>query len=102
MSNTKKLPFELNCTLPQAVAFEAILSERDYQDMRQERDAGQPVHSVEDFLLFMQHYMTKTIAVASETWGPDAKPKTLDMMRKVVALGVACMEQHGCPRREGF
>jgi len=102
MGYSPKNQYELTCTQEQAAAFEAILSEREYQDMRQERDAGQTFHSVEDFLLFMQHYMTKTIAVASETWGPDAKPKTLDMMRKVVALGVACMEQHGAPRREGF
>ncbi len=40
--------------------------------------------------------------VAATTWGPDAKPKTLDAIRKVVTLGVACMEQHGAPQREGF
>lgn len=82
--------------------YAALDSERDYQEMRKQRDDGQPFHSVEEFLLYMEDYLHEARSVASRTWGPDAKPKTLEVLRKVVALGVACMEIHGAPQRAGF
>ena len=85
-----------------ADVYAAFDSERNYQDMRKRRDQGQDFHSVEDFILFTEHYLELARTTASTTWGPDAKPKTLDVLRKVGALVVACMEQHGAPQREGF
>jgi hypothetical protein len=82
-----------------AEVYAALDSERDYQDMRKVRDSGQEFHSVEEFLLYMKVYLDETIAISAHTWGPDAVPKTLEHLRKVTALGVACMEQHGAPHR---
>lgn len=82
--------------------YAALDSERDYQDMRKSRDQGQEFHSVEEFLLYMEDYLHEARNVASRTWGPEAKPKTLEVLRKVTALGVACMEIHGAPQRAGF
>lgn len=80
----------------------SLASERAYQEMRKVRDSGAPEHSVEDFILFMEDYLHEARHVASRTWGPDAKGKTLEILRKVTGLGVACMEAHGAPQREGF
>jgi hypothetical protein len=85
-----------------ADVYAAINSERDYQEMRVKRDQGNPFHSLEEFILFMDFYLTETKRVASTTWGPEAKPATLEFVRKVVALGVAAMEHHGAPQRKGF
>jgi hypothetical protein len=89
-----------------ADVYGAIDSERDYQDMRIERDgstsAGEHYHTPEEYLLYMEHYMLEARRIASTTWGPAAKPAILDVLRKVTALGVACMEDNGAPRRGGF
>lgn len=85
-----------------ADVYRAIDSERAYQEMRVRRDQGNPFHSLEEFILFMDYYLAETKRVASTTWGPEAKPATLDFVRKVVALGVAAMEHHGAPQRAGF
>lgn len=82
--------------------FHALDTERDYQlrrwGFRQPNGTMREAeHSVCDFITYMQHYMTKTLAAASEVAGNDA---ALEMMRKVVALGVACFEQHGIAPRD--
>lgn len=82
--------------------FAALNSERAYQDMRKKRDQGQTFHSAEEFILYMEHYLHLAREVASTTWGPEAKPKTMEVVRKVTALGVAAMEQHGAPQRPDF
>lgn len=82
--------------------YAAIDSERDYQEMRKQRDQGQQFHSVEEFILYMEYYLQETRKIASTVWGPEAKPATLEFLRKVVALGVACMEVHGAPQRKDF
>lgn len=76
--------------------YQVINEERDYQDIRwggQEHDKHHAPHA---FALFMQHYMTKAIAgfTKGDYWDEGMKE-----LRKVVALGVACFEQHGVPRR---
>jgi hypothetical protein len=84
-----------------AEVYAAIDSERDYQDMRKHRDSGAETHSPEEFLLYMQDYLTEAVHAAARLWGPEAKPKIMEIVRKVTALGVACMEQHGAPKRPG-
>lgn len=83
--------------------YAAIDSERDYQEMRIVRDGStaspESPHTPEEYLLYMEHYMGLARATASTVWGPACKPAILDAMRKVIALGVACMEAHGAPHR---
>lgn len=88
-------------------AYDIIDSERAYQEMRIQRDGstslppGQP-HTPEEFILYMEHYLQLARETASTVWGSEAKKKTMDVLRKVTALGVAAIEANGCPRREGF
>ena len=81
--------------------YAALDSERAYQESRKSNEQGKE-HSVGEFLVFMQSYLTEAQNVNSRTWGPKCDPATLAVVRKVVALGVACMEANGAPEREGF
>lgn len=91
------------------VAYNAIDTERNYQDRLWgspgygDGSAGNSIEGAEGartidaFVCYMQGYMNKLVHVASTTADPVAK---LHAVRKVAALGVACMEQHGAPYRE--
>lgn len=80
-----------------------VKSERDYQDAKGVATYGHPsFHSPEEMILYMEDYLTEARRVASHTWGGDAVPKTMDVIRKVTALGVAMIEMHGAPQREGY
>ena len=85
-----------------SAVYSAIDSERAYQEMRVDRDNGSPSHTPEEFLLYMDYYLHLAKQTASTTWGPEAHEQMLHAIRKVTALGVACMEANGAPRREGF
>lgn len=91
-------------------AYAAIDSERAYQVSRAEEvsgpGTGEHTHSVEEFVLYMDDYMHDLKHQLSRVWTPNGKTEedhpAMHTLRKVVALGVAAMEQHGAPRREGF
>lgn len=83
----------------------AIDSERDYQDAKAHQNGTLPddvrPHSFEEFILYMEDYLHEARHQVSRVWTADrtAPPAALDTLRKVVALGVAAMEQHGAPKR---
>lgn len=52
---------------------------------------------VESFILYMEDYLQQARHQISREEGHD---NALDSLRKVVALGVACFEQHGVPERK--
>jgi hypothetical protein len=82
--------------------YEIIDGERDYQEMRIVRDgstAPEGKHSPEEYLIYMNDYLQEAMHVAARTWGAACTPAILDIVRKVTALGVACMEQNGAVRR---
>lgn len=80
--------------------YQAIDGERDYQELRRERDGGQSSHTPTEFLVYMRSYLNEALEKASRVWGEDADPAILDTMRKVVGLGVACMEENGFVARK--
>lgn len=82
--------------------FDAIAGERAYQARRwgQRTWNGcfeEQSHSVGEFLVYMRDYLDEAGRAATRE---DGDEKTLDVLRKVVALGVACFEQHGVPLRD--
>lgn len=98
---------------PRAEVFGAIESERAYQNERWGRtaselgpaeghQAGHNPHSVTEWLVYMKHYAEEGLKVATTNNDPEASRLALEFARKVAALGVVCMEQHGAPRREGY
>lgn len=79
--------------------YDAIDSERDYQDARKgnaRRHDDRPM-SVGEFIACMETYLTK----ARDAWArAGGVSRSLHEIRKVAALAVHCMEQHGAPMRE--
>ena len=78
--------------------FGVIVGERMYQDAQLEKGRfQQPVHTVGEELLLMKVYLDKAIAKYVDNFG-DAP--ALHGIRKVAALAVRCMENHGALPRE--
>ena len=83
----------------------ALNGERAYQKAKgTETDGHEHQHELEAFVLYMDDYMTELKHQLSRIWTKDGAPpiEALNTLRKVTALGVAAMEQHGAPPREGF
>lgn len=77
--------------------FAAIESERDYQDRKWGTPSEHP-HEVGGYLTLMQVHLRR----AREAWaGANSDTEALESLRKVLALGVACAEQHGIRARSG-
>lgn len=84
--------------LPQlrANVYDAIGTERYYQEQKWGSIEEHP-QSVGGYLTLMRVHLTNAEAVwAGSTGDTDA----LHYLRKVLALGVACGEQHGLPKRD--
>ena len=81
--------------------YKAFDSERDYQDDRfQEAVYGRDAidRTLDEFILYIMQYAQEASALT--THGDESE--ALNFVRKVGALCVGCMEQHGAPQREGF
>lgn len=74
---------------------ESIQTEREYQDRKWGSPAQHP-HEVGAWLALMQVHLTKAM---TEWAGANNDHTALIELRKVLAIGVACAEQHGLPHR---
>ena len=82
--------------MEQQQVFKAIASERAYQD-RKWGPIEQHPHEVGGWLTLMDVHLRK----AQEAWAGSSTDHTaLIALRKVLAVGVACAEQHGLPGRD--
>ena len=70
--------------------YDAIDDERDYQEQRWERPAHN--HSATEYLVYIDHYVKKAFASVSTE---ENELGALDNLRKIAALAVAAMEEHG-------
>lgn len=82
--------------------YEVLDSERSYQEHRWGDEHRRNPHSVTEFLVYMRDYVEEALHFLSREADPEASERALHWVRKVAALGVSCMEQHGAPFREGF
>ena len=80
--------------------YAAIDSERAYQNERW----GLVTHTVAEYILYMEVYLTEAKQRAGTRDQSVAinHKDTMDFIRKVTALGVVCMEDNGAPHREGY
>jgi hypothetical protein len=97
-----------------ADVYKAIDGERDYQGKWEccgVESRGK--HETGAFIVFMEHYLQEARRLESTLEnggnnrafsypanGERREEGSLDFVRKVTALGVACMEQNGAPERE--
>lgn len=84
--------------------YEAIDSERDYQVQRW---GGDHYRTVGEYLVYIQDYVREAMTAATrepdnpQGWG-NVSDNTRDLVRKITALGVACMEHNGAPLRPPY
>lgn len=84
--------------------YTAIDSERDYQIARWGHDH---FRTVGEYLVYIQDYVREAMTAASRE--PDnpqgsgnVSDNTKNIVRKITALGVACMEHNGAPVRPPY
>lgn len=75
----------------------AIDEERDYQDEQPRQGRFETkVYSVGEEIVMMEVYLRRAAEGFTDNYGDGV---ALHVIRKVVALGVRCMENHGIKRR---
>jgi len=82
--------------------YDAIDSERAYQESRWNKNTtvSENIHSFEDWIMYMEDYLAEAKHLLSRSPRQDADPQACHIMRKVLAMGVNALEQHGAPQRE--
>lgn len=83
--------------------YKALDTERAYQDAKGEAHGGRAhTHELEAYVIYMDDYLTELKHQLSRIWVDDgeAPVEALHTLRKITALGVAAMEEHGAPCRE--
>jgi hypothetical protein len=75
--------------------FQALDSERAYQNAKGAANHGK------QYLYYMEYYLRLLNTQITTFWGPTANEDSgaLESLRKLTALGVAAMEEHGAPMR---
>lgn len=81
-------------------ALGAIHAEREYQERRW--PGPEHKHEVECYLVYIRHYLRKAEDITStiDCTQHLNKLKVMDTVRKIAALAIAAMEQHGVVHRE--
>ncbi len=84
--------------------FRALNTERAYQDSRWNASTttSAGTHSFSEWIAYMEDYLAEAKHILARNAEQVANPQAADIMRKVTAMGVACMEQLGAPYRKGF
>jgi hypothetical protein len=80
--------------MERSTVFSILDGERIYQEERwKESGKNKPIES---YMVYMQSYLNDAMREITH----ESNSKTLDTLRKVVALGIAAFEEHGVPKRE--
>lgn len=84
--------------------YAALDSERAYQQSRwnETTTTSKGFHSFSEWLAYMDYYIGLAKKELATRARQDAYPDVAHIMRKITAMGVAAMEDHGAPKREGF
>jgi hypothetical protein len=87
-----------------AEVYAAIDSERNYQKSRwnERTTTSKGFHSFSEWFAYMEDYIAEAKHLLARTPAQDAEIPVQHIMRKVTTMGVAAMEDHGAPTREGF
>lgn len=82
--------------------YEVIDGERHYQDTiwNESTTASAGQHSPEEWFMYMEDYIKEAKHVLSRQNVQTAYPTAMEIMRKVTAMGVCAMEQHGVKKRK--
>jgi hypothetical protein len=76
--------------------YEAIDTERAYQDRLPATRTEGHDHSVGDYITMLARYQQHLVTAWTDNPGDT---EALHVMRKIAGIAVHCMEDHGAPRR---
>lgn len=87
-----------------AKVYAALDSERAYQEKRWNSNTTTThgFHSLEEWAVYIDDYLQEMKNQLSRNAKQVGDPLALATLRKITAMGIAAMEQHGAPQREGF
>ena len=82
--------------------YKAINSERNYQDQlwNESTTETEGKHSVTEWFVYAQNYCSEALHILSRKPDPEATEEAKHILRKVGAIMVAAMEEHGVELRE--
>jgi hypothetical protein len=86
----------MNCEMSREDVYKLIDDERDYQDLRWNREttSSEGVHTPEQWIVYMEDYLAEAKHILSRQATQVADPQAMEIIRKVTAMGVCAMEQH--------
>lgn len=88
-------------TVSRAEVYAVCDGEREHQDSRSRESETGGLHTVTEWAAYLAAYGQELLRVGSFTWGEECRLKQLDLIRKIMAMSVACQEQNGVvPRVE--
>lgn len=80
--------------------YAAIIKEREYQDERWGTNGLPAQHELESFLVYIESYVDEAKTLLARNSKEDVIVQVQHNLRKIAALAVAAMEQHGVALRE--
>jgi hypothetical protein len=86
---------------PRSDVYAAIDGERAYQLTRwnAETTTSEGKHTYEEWFAYMEDYIAEAKHILAREAKQTAQPKAGHIMRKVVTMGIAAMEEHGAYAR---
>jgi hypothetical protein len=81
-------------------AFDAIRKEREYQDKLWGDAQSRGIHSVSEWILFIQNYLREAEEIVCRMASPKCDEDALHIIRKIGTMAVCCMEQNGIADRD--
>jgi hypothetical protein len=75
-----------------------INDEREYQERK--FPMVEHLHELPTYLMYIKHYLNKAEFVLCNNGCKNSQEQALSQLRKIAALGVAAMEQHGIVERK--
>ena len=85
--------------LKRVEAFNALSGEREYQESLHE-DTNQQQLSIPGELVLLRVYLRKAEEAYAVTFGDPGEKPTMDVVRKIGAIALRCMENYGSVKRE--
>lgn len=84
---------------PRIEAFNVLDGERAYQEGLHKKTGQHPI-SLPGELILLRVYLRKAEEAYAATFGDPGERPTMDVIRKVTAIGLRCMENHGSIKRK--
>ena len=81
--------------------YEAVDTERDYQDSRWNASTttSRGIHSQTEWLAYIEDYLREAQHILARTARQEARERVNHIMRKIAAMAVSAMEEHGAIKR---